>query len=94
MRTRLPSTKSLRPLLLLPALLCLGGCQTLQTITHIGATERTRELILDFYCGVDGKPGAYVPVALSHRDTPETISQTVANNAVYDKLCPKDQTAK
>lgn len=69
----------LLPLVLL--LLPLAACQT----TDTGAT--TRQQILDFYCGYDGKPGAYVPVGLSHSDTPGTITQTEANNAVYDGLC-------
>ena len=42
---------------------------------------------LELYCGVDGKPGLYVPVQLSHKDTQGTIDQTRANNAVHDTLC-------
>lgn len=69
--------------LLAPALvlaLGLAGC-TLNK-TRIGT-----EGINAFYCGTETKPGAYVPVRWSQRDTDETIAQTKANNAVWASIC-------
>lgn len=45
------------------------------------------EGIKAFYCGTETKPGAYVPVRWSQRDTDETIAQTKANNAVWVGTC-------
>lgn len=58
--------------------LALAGCAS----TRIGT-----EGIAAFYCGTETKPGAYVPVRWSQRDTDETIAQTKANNAVWVEVC-------
>ena len=59
-------------------LAALAGCSSLRIGT---------EGIKQFYCGTDTKPGAYVPVRWSQRDTDETIAQTKANNAVWVDTC-------
>lgn len=59
-------------------LAALAGCSSLRIGT---------EGIKAFYCGTETKPGAYVPVRWSQRDTDETIAQTKANNAVWVDTC-------
>lgn len=61
------------PLMLLTLTTCTGTMVS-------GAIERA-------YCGYDGKPGLYVPVLWSTRDTPESIEQNKDNNAVYLETC-------
>lgn len=56
------------------------------TLTGCSTTMATGA-IKEFYCGMDGKPGAYAPVAWSRHDTAETVRQVKANNAVYDSVC-------
>jgi uncharacterized protein YceK len=58
--------------------LALAGCSSLRIGT---------EGIKAFYCGTETKPGAYVPVRWSQRDTDETIAQTKANNSVHSEIC-------
>lgn len=55
-----------------------ASCSTLRVGT---------EGIKAFYCGTDAKPGAYVPVRWSQRDTDETIAQVKANNSVWADAC-------
>lgn len=62
-----------------------------------GTNPQGHDLIKRFYCGHDGKAGAYVPVdpvPLSHHDTADTITagkktnaEVDANNAVYKATC-------
>ena len=59
-------------------LAALAGCSSLRIGT---------EGIKAFYCGTETKPGAYVPVRWSQRDTDETIAQTKANNSVHSEIC-------
>ena len=59
-------------------LAALAGCSSLRIGT---------EGIKAFYCGTETKPGAYVPVRWSQKDTDETIAQTKANNAVWVDTC-------
>lgn len=72
-----------KTLLILATSICaisISGCAMNRALTP--------EAIRTFYCGTDAKPGAYVPVRYSRHDTPETIVQVKANNAVYDATCP------
>lgn len=65
--------------LMLMLVMPTAGCTTMM---GLGGIDR-------FYCGVDGEPGAYVPVGWSVDDTDESIMQNKANNAVYLDRCGK-----